>query len=297
MKIVDAHHHFWSVASGNYTWLENSELEMLWGHPPDLPREYFPQDLLGDTGKFELSKSVHIQCGYDPTRSADESKWLQELADIPGSGGFPHAIVAYADFTADAIEDILSQHCEYKNVRGIRQILNRHENPLWVMSDHDYLKDPVWCTHFSLLAKFDLSFDLQIYYHQINEAISLARKNPDILIILNHAGMPADRDANSINAWRIAMQKLAECDNVVAKISGLGMCDKQWTVDSIRPFVLDVLDAFGTERSMFGSNFPVDILFSDYKTVWNAYDTVTSELSDDERATIFHDNAETYYRI
>ncbi len=297
MKIIDAHHHFWSVESGNYTWLENAELEMLWGRPSDLPREYFPRDLVAQTGSFELTKSVHVQCGYDPTRSADESKWLQSLADAPDSRSFPHAIVGYADFSASNVEDVLSQHCKYKNVRGIRQILNRHENPLWAMSDHDYLKDENWRQNFRLLAKFNLSFDLQLYYHQMGDAISLAHDNPNILFILNHAGMPADRDSESIDAWRAAINKLADCDNVVAKISGLGMCDHTWTIESIRPLAIDVIEAFGVERCMFGSNFPVDILFSDYQAVWNAYDSITSEFSENERASLFHDNAEKYYRI
>jgi len=297
MKIIDAHHHFWSVKSGNYTWLENSDVEMLWGRPADLPREFFPKDLVANTGDFELVKTVHVQCGFDPTRSADESKWLQSLADAPGSPGFPNAIVGYADFSASNVEDVLSQHIAYKNIRGIRQILNRHENPLWAMSDHDYLKDEIWRQKFSLLAKFNLSFDLQIYYHQVDDAVSLANANPNILFILNHAGMPADREPESIDAWRAAMKKLAACENVVAKISGLGMCDRTWTTESIRPFVIDVAEAFGVERCMFGSNFPVDMLFSDYKTVWDAYDSITTDFSEDERVKLFHDNAKTYYRI
>jgi predicted TIM-barrel fold metal-dependent hydrolase len=297
MKIIDAHHHFWSVSSGNYSWLEMSDPEMLWGKPSDLPREYFPADLLASTGDLELVKSVHVQCGFNPEYSAHESKWLQSLADAPGSHGFPHAIVGYADFSTSNVEELLSQHCQYKNVRGIRQILNRHDKELWNMSDRDYLKDENWRKNFQLLETFNLSFDLQLYYHQVDEAISLAKDNPNILFILNHAGMPADRDKDSIDAWRSAMHRLAACPNMVAKISGLGMCDKQWTTDSIRPYVIDVHEAFGVDRCMFASNFPVDILFSDYQTVWNAYDAITSEFSEDERANLFHDNAENYYRI
>ena len=297
MKIIDAHHHFWSVKSGNYTWLENRDHEMLWGFPPDLPREYLPENLAADADQFELAKSVHVQCGYDPTHSANESKWLQSLADTPGSQGYPHAIVGYADFSSPDIGELLSQHCEYKNVRGIRQILNRHKNAKWNMAEHDYLKDVTWRQNFSLLRKYNLSFDLQIYYQQVDDAISLTQENPDILFILNHAGMPADRDIENINGWNSAIQRLAECPNVVAKISGLGMCDKQWTVESIRPFVLKLIESFGVDRCMFASNFPVDILFSDYQTVWNAYNQITAEFSNEERVKLFHDNAEKYYRI
>ena len=85
--------------------------------------------------------------------------------------------------------------------------------------------------------------------------------------------------------------------NVSGKISALGMLDQTWTTDSIRPFVLDMIDILGVDRCMFASNFPVDSLFSDYATVWNAYDEITADFSDEERTKLFHDNAEKYYRI
>jgi predicted TIM-barrel fold metal-dependent hydrolase len=117
MKIIGAHHHFWCVSSGNYSWLKMSDPEMLWRKPSDLPREYFPADLLASTGDLELVKSVHVQCGFNPGYSAHESKWLQSLADAPGSHRFPHAIVGYTDFSTSNVEELLSQHCQYKNVR------------------------------------------------------------------------------------------------------------------------------------------------------------------------------------
>lgn len=297
MKIIDPHHHFWSVKSGKYPWLEDESLDWLWGKPTDLPREYFPADLKAAAGPWELVKSVHLQCFHDPGNPANETRWLQNLADAPDSDGFPHGIVGFADLSSPDLESILAQHCECKNIRGIRHILNRHSIEKWNMSERDFFKDETWWQQFGLLKKYELSFDLQLYYHQVDEAIKLAHLHPDILIILNHAGMPADREAEHIEGWKVNMKRLAECDNVVAKISGLGMCDKEWTTETIRPFVLHMIDVFGVERSMFASNFPVDSLFSDYPSVWNAYDQITAHFSSDERSKLFHDNAEKYYRI
>lgn len=297
MKIIDAHHHFWTVTDDLYTWLNDKDLDLLWGKPTDLPRNYLPGDIVAAAGNWELSKSVHVQCFHNPENPVEETQWLQGLADESQSRGYPQAIVGFADFSSDRVEHVLSQHCEYKNMRGIRQILNRHPNEMWHMSDRDFMQDAAWRSRFGLLAKYGLSFDLQIFYHQVADAIQLAIQHPNILIILNHAGMPADRDAESIDAWRAAMKQLASCDNIVAKISGLGMCDKQWTTDSIRPFVMDVIEAFEIHRCMFGSNFPVDSLFSDYQSVWDAYDAITFDLSEAERNMLFHDNAERYYRI
>jgi len=111
------------------------------------------------------------------------------------------------------------------------------------------------------------------------------------------AGMPADRDEENVDGWRKAIVRLAGCPNAVAKISGLAMVDWNWTVESIRPFVLHLIEAFGVGRCMFGSNFPVDSARSSYGAVWRAFDEITSDFSVDERVKMFHRNAKKYYRI
>ena len=93
------------------------------------------------------------------------------------------------------------------------------------------------------------------------------------------------------------MRTLASCSNIAVKISGLGMTDPQWTTDRIRPFVLETIDVFGVERCMFASNFPVDSLFSDYDTLYEAYRTITADFSAREQAMLFHDNAARFYRL
>ncbi len=93
------------------------------------------------------------------------------------------------------------------------------------------------------------------------------------------------------------MKKFGNEPNTSVKISALGMLDQKWTVDSIRPFVLDTIETAGINKCMFASNFPVDSLFSDYETVWRAYDEITADFSEEERAALFHGNAEKHYRI
>ena len=137
---------------------------------------------------------------------------------------------------------------------------------------------------------------MQIYYPQMEYAYDLARTYPDTQIILNHTGMPVDRDPEDLAAWRKAMVRLAEAPNVACKISGLGMGDWKWTVDSIRPFVLHAIEAFGADRCMFASNFPVDKLFSSYDDLFNAFKAITRGFSAEERRKLFHDNAARFYR-
>ena len=128
-------------------------------------------------------------------------------------------------------------------------------------------------------------------------AAELASRHPDTPMILNHTGMPADRDAAGLQAWRTGMQALAQQPNVAVKISGLAMLDWQWTIESLRPFVLQTLDIFGTERCLFASNFPVDRLFGSFARQYGAYQSLTATLSPTERAQLFASNAERIYRI
>ncbi len=116
-------------------------------------------------------------------------------------------------------------------------------------------------------------------------------------MIVNHTGMPRDRDPAGLEVWRKGMRQLAERPNVSVKISGLGMSEPNWTADSIRPLVLETIDIFGTDRAMFASNFPVDKAWSTFDVLYDAFKTITTGFSDGERRAMFHDNAERIYRI
>ena len=109
--------------------------------------------------------------------------------------------------------------------------------------------------------------------------------------------MWADRHLEGWKQFKAGLRTLAAQPNVLTKISGLGMLDPKWTPDSIRPLVLETLEAFGTKRAMFASNFPVDKLFSDFPTVWRAFAAIVRDLSETEQASLFRDNARATYRI
>jgi predicted TIM-barrel fold metal-dependent hydrolase len=116
-------------------------------------------------------------------------------------------------------------------------------------------------------------------------------------IVLTHAGLPLDRSADGLRAWRHGMRMLAERPNVCVKRSGLPMTDWRWTAESLRPLVLETIEIFGVARAMFGSNFPVDSLYSDYDTLVDAYRAITAGFSPDERRALFHDNAQRFFRL
>ena len=130
----------------------------------------------------------------------------------------------------------------------------------------------------------------------MGEFQELARDFPDVQIILNHTGMQVD-GPDHFQGWKSAMRKLAEAPNVACKISGLGMGDWTWTTQSIRPYVEEAIAAFGVERCMFASNFPVDKLFSSYDAIMDAFKEITSGYARSERLALFHDNAARFYRL
>ena len=297
MRIVDAHHHLWNRHLFHYPWLATPVVSGLVGDTTRLCRDYLLPDFRADMAGLEVVKSVHLQAEIAHEIAVEETRWLQAVADSKDSGGFPHGIVAFADLSDPDVDRTLAAHAAFANTRGIRHIVNRHPNKAVSFTDRDYLNDDAWRRGFARLKAHGLSFDLQLYAGQMADGAAVARANPDTQIILNHTGMPLDRDADGLAAWRQGMRRLAECPNVAVKISGLGMVDHRWTVESIRPFVLETIGIFGTGRCLFASNFPVDSLFSDYATLWRAFATITEGFSAAERTALFHDNAVRLYRL
>ena len=297
-QIVDAHMHLWDLDKIRYPWLTPPLPVGITGDVHSIANTYLLDDYLrdarGDTGNAQVTKVVHVEAGADPADSLKETRWLQSVADLQG---FPHALVAHAELNNPKVEALLAEHASHRNVRGIRQILNWHADPKKTYTPRDLLDDADWRKGFALLRKYNLSFDLQIYPSQMPAAAELASRHPDTPMILNHTGMPADRDAAGLQAWRAGMQSLAQQPNVAVKISGLAMLDWQWTTESLRPFVLQTLDIFGTERCLFASNFPVDRLFGSFARQYGAYRSLTATLSPTERARLFATNAERIYRI
>jgi predicted TIM-barrel fold metal-dependent hydrolase len=131
----------------------------------------------------------------------------------------------------------------------------------------------------------------------MHEAATLARDFPDTPIIINHTGLPADRSAEGLAAWRAAMAQVAECSNVAVKISGIGVPGQAWTADANREVVMTTIDLFGVERCLFASNFPVDGLCASFDEIFDGFDAITRGFSHDERQQLFHDNAVRIYAI
>ena len=299
IKIVDAHHHLWDLnnADTKYSWLMVTEGEAFFGDYAAIRKSYLLEDYIEDAKNQNIIKSVHVQAEHDDDKPVNETAWLQNLADTHSSK-LPSAIVAFADFSKNNVSEILDAHQEYKNTRGIRQILSYNKDePKYSHATEDFMKDSSWVENFKHIRNRNLSFDIQIYKHQMEDAVNLANKYNDVLFILNHTGEPCYQSKEYIESWEQNMTKLAKCENVVAKISGLGMFDPNWTIDSTRIFVEKTIQIFGIERCMFASNFPVDKIFNTFDTYWNSFKEITKNYSENDKQLLFSSNAEKYYRI
>ena len=299
IPIVDAHHHLWDLNNEHtkYSWLMVTEGEAFFGDYAAIRKSYLLEDYIKDAQNQNLIKSVHVQAEHDDDKPVNETAWLQSLADNHSSK-LPNAIVAFADFSKNNIVEILDGHQEYKNTKGIRQILSfNKEEPKYSHASEDFMKNTTWVENFKNIRNRNLSFDIQIYKHQMQDAADLANKYDDVVFILNHTGEPCYQTEEYIQSWEENMKKLAKCENVAAKISGLGMFDPQWTIDSTRIFVEKTIQIFGIDRCMFASNFPVDKIFNTFDNYWESFKEITKNYSENDKKLLFSSNAEKFYRI
>ncbi len=296
LRIVDPHVHLWDLSRARYGWLQDDPLP---NNPagdmtPIAHRDYLLDDYRVDTSGWRVDKIVHVECGMPIGAQLAETDWLQSLAN---DNGPPQGIVAGADLLDPDLDVLLEAHAARPNVRGVRQIVCWHEDSLKTYQPRDLLRDPAWVRGFARLAHYGLSFDLQLYPSQMATASIIAARYPDVPMIVNHAGLPTDRDAAGMERWKTGLRLLAAHPQVSIKISGLGITDRAWTVDSLRPVVLECIEVFGTESAMFASDFPVERVHGSFDAFYSAFDAITSDFTEAERDRLFAANAESIYRI
>ena len=281
LPFTDTHVHFHDFSHATLRWdwlLPEAESD------PDLgdygaikAQRYLPEDFLGETRFANVEQIVHVQAAIGSPDPVEETRWLQEHADRVG---IPNGIVAYADLGDPGLSATLERHAAFRNLRGIRDL--RYD---------DYLTNEAWLAGFAALERFQLVFCDDPLVEQMGLLADLAEQHPSMTICIDHAGFPRRRDAEYFNEWRSGMAELAKQENTVVKISGLGMCDHRWTIESLRPWVSTCLELWGATRSFFGTNWPVDRLYSSYGDVVDAYATLIADCTDEEQRSLFTENA------
>ncbi len=291
--MIDAHHHIWRKA--DLPWLEGPMQPRIFGPYEPIRRDYLIEEYLADARACGIAKSVYVQANWAAERALDEVAWVQAVAD---AHGFPHAIVGYADFRRPDVGQLLDRQAQHPLMRGIRMQLHWHENPQYRFADGPaVMNESAFRRNFALLGERDWLFELQLFTSQMRDGAAFARAFRHIPMVLTHCGMPEDPSAEGLLAWRDGMAALAACPNVHVKLSGLGTFVHEIDQALITDIVGETIGFFGAERCLFGSNFPIEKLWTDYARLLAAYRQATATLSEREQRLIFHDTAARLYKI
>lgn len=260
MNIVDAHHHLW--LQSRLPWLQGPPVPRIFGPYEPLRRDYLVGDYLADAQTCGVRRSVFVQANAAPGAGADEAAWVAATALRTGPVG---AIVAFADLAAPDAPARLDALAAIPGVRGIRQQLHWHENPAYRYAARpDAMLDPAWQRGLAHLDRHGLLFELQVFPGQFADALALVDRFPQIRFVLLHAGMPVDRSPEGWAFWRAGMERFAQRPHVDVKLSGLGTFARACELAAWEPVIAATVDAFGPERCMFGSNFPIEKLWTSY---------------------------------
>ena len=315
LPIVDPHHHLWDRPG--------------W--------RYLLHDLLSDTSTgHDVRATVFVDChtmyredGDPAFAPVGETEFANGIAAMSASGQYGAiracaGIVSNVDLRlGERARDVLEAQVAAGNgrFRGIRSLANWHADPAIKGTTvpalpPGTLADATYRRGVAQLRPLDLSLELWMFHTQLGELTDLARAFPDTRLMIDHCGGPigvgpyADRRQETFGEWRQAMRALAGCENVAVKIGGLAMPLVGFALherdrppgsaelaELWRPYVETCIEAFGTKRAMFESNFPVDKIGAGYAVLWNAFKRLAAGCSADEKADLFHRSATTFYRL
>jgi predicted TIM-barrel fold metal-dependent hydrolase len=292
-EIIDAHHHIWRRR--DLPWLDGPMQPRIFGPYEAIRRDYPISEYLADIEGCGVTKSVYVQANWAKDRFEDEVAYVQHAAD---ETGFPHGIVGYADFLIGDVRPQLDRLTKYKGMRGLRMQLQWHDNPQYrFASGPNLARDPTLQRNIAHLADYGWTFDLQVFTGQMEGAAELAASAPAVTFILQHAGMLEDLSEAGWARWRTGMRRLAACPNLVCKLSGLGTFIHKNDPEHIAAIVRETVEIFGARRCLFGSNFPVEKLWTGYAELIAAYRGALAALGEETARAALYDTAAKVYRL
>lgn len=277
--IVDTHVHLWHPKQLRYPWLKDV---------PNLNRPFLLQDYSDAYQDLNIESIVFVQCDTHPDDGLKETTWVTSLAAVePKIKG----IVAWAPLEeGEQVAPFVEKLAEESLVKGIRRLIQSE--------DIDFCIQPNFVKGVKTLSRFNLSFDLCIFHPQLSNTISLVEQCPNVQFILDHIGKP-DIKNQLFDPWKQEITQLASFENVNCKISGLvtEADHNSWTPEDLQPYIEHVLEAFSFDRVIYGSDWPVSTLASDYPRWVQTLKEAVSGCSTDELNKLFHDNAIEFYRL
>lgn len=274
---IDAHQHFWRYSPEEYSWIDDSMRA--------IRRNFLPADLAPALASAQLDGSIAVQA----RQSIDETDWLLALADSsPGIKG----VVGWVPLAAEGadIRRVLDRYDGQTRLKGVRHVLQAEPDA--------YFSNPGFNTALHEIARRNLSYDLLVYARQLPAALAWIDRHPNLRVVVDHIAKPVV-DGVPRPEWRAQMRELARRPNVFCKFSGVvtEAPHRRWSVGQIRPYFETVLEAFGAQRLMFGSDWPVCLVAADYARWVATVESLVQPLSTTEREAIFGGTATAFYHL
>jgi L-fuconolactonase len=279
-SIVDSHVHLWNPAQFRYAWLD--EL-------PVLNRAFLPTNYPEASTTANVSKFIFVECGCEPEQSLAEVEWVSALAkNEPRLQG----IVAQALLEkGESVRTDLEKLADHPLVKGVRRNLQGESDPQFCLR-------PEFVAGVQPLAEFGFTFDLCVRHEQLRAIAELVRRSPQVTFVLDHFGKPDVRHGK-IEPWAADLKELATLPNIVCKISGITTeADWQkWRPDDLKFYFDWTLEWFGSDRVLFGSDWPVATLATRFERWLETVQGFLSSMTETDQTKIFKNNAERIYRV
>jgi L-fuconolactonase len=272
---IDSHQHFWNYSAAEYPWIAP-------GTP--LERNWLPADLEAAAAPLGVQGSVAVQA----RQSLEESRWLLELA---AQSPFIKGVVGWVDLRSDRVEEELAPLAANPKFVGVRHVVQAEP-------DAAFMLQPAFLRGIEKLRQFNLAYDFLLFPKQLPAAIQVAAQFPEQPFVLDHIAKPLIR-AGLMKPWREDIRELARHGNVHCKISGLVTEAKftGWKPDDFRPYLDVVVEAFGPDRVMFGSDWPVCLLAGSYAQVHGLAADYCRQFPEEAQRKFHGENAARFYRL
>lgn len=280
VPVVDAHHHFWTPKRHDYYWMSGADLD-------PIRRSFGPDDLRPLLAAAEVDYTVLVQT----VPSVDETREFMATAERTS---FVAGVVGWVDLTNPGVGETLAElqaQPNGKTLVGIRHQVHDEKDAAWLLR-------PEVQRGLAAVRDAGLAYDLLVRPRELPAALATARAFPDMRFVIDHIAKPPIA-SGEITAWAGLLEPFRLLDHVSCKLSGM-ITEADWTTwtpDDLRPYVEKALDVFGTERVMYGSDWPVSLLAGAYLAVKGALEEALPPLTSGEWASVFGGNAVRFYRL
>ncbi len=273
---IDAHQHFWRYRPETHGWIADAMAV--------LKRDFLP----GDLGPLLHAQGFDGCVAVQAVQSLEETRFLLGLAD---AHPFVKAVVGWVNLLSPTLERQLEELTVHRRFRGVRHVAQDEPDDGW-------LARPDVARGIARLQAYGLTYDILVHARQLPAALALARALPEQPFVVDHLAKPEIR-ARHLDPWRRDIERLAALPHVLCKVSGLvtEAAWDRWTPADLQPYLEVALDAFGPDRIMIGSDWPVCLLASDYAGVLDVVRQFIGSLSDDEQAAVLGGSAARFYGI